>query len=89
MNFFAWLIKTVVLDFLWEKGVSLVSWLIAFFKERGVRKKIEEDNRSQADIVRALADQIKALEKAGKEVPDELKEKFREANRKLIRESLD
>lgn len=87
MGILSWLLKTVVLDFLWEKGGQLLSWLFSFLKERSLRKEIEEENMGLAAEVQRIADEIKALQKAGLPVSEELKEKFREANRKLIRNS--
>ena len=88
MGILSWLFKTVVLDFLWEKGVLVVTWIISFFRERSIRDVIANKNKAQAKKVRTAAEEIKLLLKEGKPVPPELKEKLREESRNLIRGSL-
>lgn len=93
-GFFAWFLKNVLIDFLWEKIRSGVSWIVDWFREKKVRDEIVRRNDDQAAVVEAVAESIKALLKEkmnyvarGEEPPPLLSEKLTELYEKLKIES--
>ena len=58
--------------------------LMQWIREYQKRKEIVSENDKQAAIVEAIADEIKALLKAGQPVPQELYDKLEAESRKLI-----
>lgn len=82
-TFFAWFFKKVIVEFLWDKAVSGLNRLVSWIKEVSERKKIVEENDTQAAVVESVADEIKRLLKAGEVVPEELYEKLKVETRKL------
>lgn len=69
-----------VLSWTWGKVASLIQ----LFKKLDFLKDVQTKREEQADLVQKLSDEIKALVIAGQPVPDELKEKFRVENAKLL-----
>lgn len=82
-SFFAWFVKKVLVEFLWDKLMAGVQKLSDWITEYKKRKEIVEDNDKQAMVVEAIADEIKKLLKAGQPVPPELYEKLKVESRKL------
>lgn len=73
---------------------AILSWVagsvsrgISFLVDLFGLKKDQKQNQTQAQIVEDLATEVKKLALAGQPVPEELKEKLRNASRKLIRDS--
>ena len=82
-SFFAWFVKKVLVEFLWDKLMAGVQKLSDWIAEYKKRKEIVSDNDKQAMVVEAIADEIKKLLKAGQPVPPELYEKLKVESRKL------
>lgn len=79
-----WFIKKFLAEFLWGKMLAGIEKLMQWILEYRKRKEIVSENDKQAAIVEAIADEIKALLKAGQPVPKELYDKLEAESRKLI-----
>lgn len=67
--------------------VGFLSGTFSFFVNFFSLKKTQTARKSQAQTVEELSNQIKALAREGKTIPDELKNQLREESRKLVRDS--
>jgi len=83
MNFIAKYIITFFLEKLWGVASEFLRRFISGIQDKREEKKIEKINKTQAEIVESIRQEIIALEKAGLVVPEELKERLREEARKL------
>ena len=83
-----WIVGAV-LNFIWGKLIDGAARLYSWFKERTIRKKIVDENMSQAEKIEKLAEEIKKLIKEGKPVPAELEQKLADESRKLILDNTD
>jgi hypothetical protein len=57
----AWLVKEVLIEFIWKKMISGFRRLRDWWVERGVREDIVEGNDRQADLVESISAEITAL----------------------------
>jgi hypothetical protein len=83
-TFFAWLVKTVLIDFLWNKLVLGYGLLLRWIEEYKKRGEIVKDNDQQAALVESIAAEIRKLIEAGLPVPKELSDRLKAESRKLI-----
>lgn len=82
-GFFASLVSSLIvpaLSWAWGKVASLIQ----LFKKLDFLKDIQTKREEQAELVEKLAEEMKVLIQAGQPVPDELKERFRAENAKLL-----
>jgi hypothetical protein len=78
-----WVI-TLLLNWVWGKASDLLLWALKKYKDNKELKEIEEANRTQAEKVQILADEIRLMIQRGEEVPEFLKERLREESRRLV-----
>lgn len=85
-----WLVAVLAkvgIDWLYAKVLVWGRLLIEYFKEKEKQQEIVREKEELAMTVEEISAQIKDLIKKGEPVPEELKEKLREAARKLINHS--
>lgn len=83
----SWLVSALVkpvLEFVFAKLALGISALTKFIIEYKKRKDIVDEKKKQADVVQAIADQIKQLMKEGKPVPPELEQRLLDESSKII-----
>jgi hypothetical protein len=90
----AWFVKKVLVEFLWDKLMLAFDKLIDWLKEYKEREKIVEGNDKQAAIVEAIAEELKKAYreqeqylKAGQLIPEELDKRILDLSEKLKIES--
>lgn len=79
----AWLTRILSTVFI-SWGKSLVTFLVGLATKYWEYLQLKKINRSQAEKVQKLADEIKKLHEAGLPIPESLKEELRRESSKLI-----
>ena len=83
MSWLSKIIGSVLSNMLSKIAVKVFKFFDTYFK----MSKRQKELNSMATDVEKISEEIKALLKDGKEVPNELKDKLREASKKLINSS--
>ena len=78
-----WVI-TLLLNWVWGKASDLFAWYMKKRKSDEQSQAIIDANKSQAEKVKMLAEEIRFMIEQGQEVPEFMKERLREESRLLI-----